>query len=64
MHGCVHPRRIDDIAAVLGVVHGVGDQHVREIVTGIFQHAGHVTLAFVVVEGVRHAVEVLDVIAT
>ena len=45
-----------------GVVHGVSDQHVRQVTACVLQHALHVAFSFVVEEGVRHAVQVFDVL--
>jgi len=58
-----HTGRIDDIAAVHRLVHCVGQQDMRQIVTGVFQHMADIALALVVEEAMRGRVAVLEVVA-
>ena len=63
VHHGIHARRVNDIAAMFRMIAGVRNQDMGEIAPGIAQHARHIADAFVVEKGVRHAVDVLHVIA-
>ena len=58
----VEPGRIKDVAAVLGLVPGVGKQHMGQIVAGILQHVAHVALALVIEETVGRRVNIAQIL--
>ena len=60
----VEPGRIDDVAAVLGLVPGVGQKNVGQLVAGVLEHMADVALALVVEEAVGRRVNVAEVLGT
>ncbi len=60
----IQPRRIENIAAILGLIPGIGKKHVGQFIAGVFQHMPHVALALVVEEAVRGGVDVAQILGT
>ena len=58
----VEPGRIDDVAAVLGLVPGVGQKYVGQLVAGVLEHMADVALALVIEEAVGSGVNVAEVL--
>ena len=58
----VEPGRIEDVAAVLGLVPCVGQQYVGQLIARIAQHVAHVALALVVEEAVGGRVDIAEVL--
>ena len=60
----IQPRRIENIAAVLGLIPGIGKKHVGQFIAGVFQHMPHVALALVVEKAVRGGIDVAQILGT
>ena len=60
----VQPGRIYDIAAVLGLVPGVSQKNVGQLIAGVLQHVANVALALIVEEAVGCGVNVAQVLGT
>ena len=50
---CVQPRRVCNVAAVHGLVEGISQQHVGQLVARILEHVAYIALALIVEEAVR-----------
>ena len=57
----IEPRRIEDVTAVLGLVPGVSEEDVGQLVAGIFEHVADIALALVIEETVGCAVDIAQV---
>ena len=60
----VQPGRIYDVAAVLGLVPGVSQKNVGQLIAGVLQHVANVALALIVEEAVGCGVNVAQVLGT
>ena len=56
----VQPGRIYDVAAVLGLVPGVSQKNVGQLIAGVLQHVANVALALIVEEAVGCGDDVVD----
>ena len=54
--------RIYDVAAVLGLVPGVSQKNVGQLIAGVLQHVANVALALIVEEAVGCGVNVAEVL--
>ena len=60
----IQPGRIQDVAAVLGLVVGIRKQNVGQLVAGILEHVADVALALIVEESVGCRVNIAEVLGT
>ena len=57
----IEPRRVEDVTAVLGLVPGIREEDVGQLVAGILEHVADIALALIIEETVGCAVDIAQV---